>query len=487
MKGRGKQAAAPEARRRGRRPPKRRRQTAAATPAFPIVGIGASAGGFEAFHHLLAALPPRPGLALVFVQHLAPQQASSLPALLGGYTPLPVTAVVQGVTVQRDHVYVVPPNAQMKLVDGHLRLTPRPADRSRFTPIDYFFRSLARTLRNRAVGVVLSGTASDGADGLRQIKAAGGIALAQDPGTTQYDGMPRAAIATGVVDLVLPPEQIALKLAEIAANPGLAPALTRAPGGPAEEVQVTPEQFDRICRLLLPAGGVDFLHYKSATIVRRLLRRMALLKLDGVEAYIAHLEQQPAEVLKLHSDLLIHVTRFFREPESFRVLGRDIVPDLLKKQTREIPLRAWVAGCATGEEAYSLAIVLLEALGDRDADQRVQIFGTDVSEGAIQFARHGLYPPSIRADVSPERLQRFFVKSDGGYRVTRAVRDLLCLRAAGSHARSAVLASRSDLLPQRAHLSGRQPAAAAAVLFPLRAQARRHPPARPVGNHRSLR
>jgi two-component system CheB/CheR fusion protein len=397
--------------------------TASAGPPAPfsIVGIGASAGGFEAFSQLLEGLPPDARLAIIFVQHLAPQHESALTALLGTHSRMPVVEVTDGMRLEANHVYVVPPNVQMDLADGRLHLTPRPRDRSQYTPIDHFFRSLARALKQNAIGVVLSGTASDGADGLREIKVVGGIALAQDPDTARYDGMPRAAIATRMVDLVLPPKEIAAKLAEIAAHP-----ILRAPASVAPQADrtITDTQLDRVFDLLLPAGGVNFAHYKSPTIIRRLLRRMALLRINDTGAYIVHLEQTPTEVINLYNDLLIHVTRFFREPEAFEALARDVLPDMLSTRPDGESMRAWVAGCATGEEAYSLAILLHEQFGDRLGEARIQIFATDVSDASIEFARRGLYPVTVATDVSPERLRKFFSKSDGGYRVTKALRDL---------------------------------------------------------------
>jgi two-component system CheB/CheR fusion protein len=386
-------------------------------PELTIVGVGASAGGFEAFSQFLEGLPALPNLAIIFVQHLAPHHSSSLASLLSSHTPLPVVEATEGARIVPNRVYVVPPNTQMELVDGHLHLGRRPEDRSQYNPIDFFFRSLARSLRGHAIGIVLSGTASDGALGIREIKSIEGITFAQDPATAKYDGMPRAAIATDMVDVVASPGEIAARVALLAKHPYLTP-----PVAPDCGTSITDEQLQRIFRALLPACGVNFSHYKTPTIVRRLFRRMALLRMLEVDAYIAHLEQTPLEVVNLHNDLLIHVTRFFREPESFEIIGRDILPSLdMAPGTR---IRMWVAGCATGEEVYSLAMVVQEALGDAIADGGVQIFGTDVSDTAVGFARQGLYAAAIAEDVSPERLLRFFVKTDGGYQVSKALRDM---------------------------------------------------------------
>ena len=405
----------------------------APAPDFTIVGVGASAGGFEAFTQLLEGLPAIPNLAIIFVQHLAPHHSSSLASLLSSHTPLPVVEATEGARIVPNRVYVVPPNAQMELVDGHLHLGRRPQDRSQYNPIDFFFRSLARSLRGHAIGVVLSGTASDGALGIREIKSMEGITFAQDPATAKYDGMPRAAIATQMVDVVASPAEIAAKVTLLSKHPYLAP-----PVQPDHGPSIADEQLHRIFRLLLPACGVNFSHYKTPTIIRRLFRRMALLRIVEVDAYIAHLEQTPLEVVNLHNDLLIHVTRFFREPESFEIIARDVLPSLDVQSST--PLRMWVAGCATGEEVYSLAIVVREVLGDTIDDGRVQIFGTDVSETAIGFARQGLYAGSIVEDVSPERLRRFFVKTDGSYQVSKTRPRHVRVRAAGPDARPAVLA-----------------------------------------------
>jgi two-component system CheB/CheR fusion protein len=386
-------------------------------PDFAIVGVGASAGGFEAFTQLLEGLPPLPNLAVIFVQHLAPHHSSSLASLLASHTPLPVIEATEGARIVPNRVYVVPPNAQMELIDGHLHLGRRPTDRSQYNPIDFFFRSLARSLGAHAIGVVLSGTASDGALGIREIKTMEGTTLVQDPATAKYDGMPRAAIATQMVDVVASPSEIAAHIAHISKHPYLLPQAATDPRS-----DITEQQLKGIFRLLLPACGVNFSQYKTATIIRRLFRRMALLRIVEVDAYIAYLERTPAEVVSLHSDLLIHVTKFFREPESFDVIARDVLPSL--DMTSDRPVRLWVAGCATGEEVYSLAIAVHEVLGDRLDRTRIQIFGTDVSDSAVSFARQGLYAASIAADVSPDRLQRFFVDADGGYRVTKALRDM---------------------------------------------------------------
>jgi two-component system CheB/CheR fusion protein len=383
-----------------------------------VAGIGASAGGLEAYSQLLESLPADPGAAIVLVQHLDPHRGSSLPEILRSVSKLPILEASQGVRLERDHVYVVPPNVQLAMVDGHLQLSPRPHDASQFLPIDFFFRSLAEHAGAHAIGVVLSGSASDGAAGLREVKAAGGITIAQEPESARHDGMPRSAIATGAVDLVLTPAEIGREIARIAGQAGL-----RLQGEPDEPQQeLLQAALRRIFKTLRSRTGVDFSPYKLPTIRRRLHRRMVLHRVPDLGRYAELLERDPDEVDGLHQDLLIQVTRFFRDPEAFAVLAERVLPQITADNES---IRMWVPGCSTGEEAYSLAMVLLETLGDRAGSTAVQIFATDLSERSIEVARAGVYPESIAADVSPERLNRFFTRLDGKYRIHRAVRDAI--------------------------------------------------------------
>jgi len=388
---------------------------------LPVVGVGASAGGLEAFSQLLTALPSDLGMAIVFVQHLAPQHESALPVLLSSVSQLPVIQVLQGTRVEANHVYVIPPNVQMDISEGELHLNPRPSDHTQYTPVDIFLRSLADSVRDRAIAVILSGTASDGAIGVRDVKVAGGITFAQLPDTAKYDGMPRAAIDTGLIDRVLSPPDIAAELVEIARHPYTADASSATSF---ERGAVSEEDLASVFSLLRAASGVDFKQYKVPTILRRLQRRMALQKLTQLSQYVRFMQETPAEVLRLYQDVLIHVTRFFREPESFEALVTQVFPRILESRQGDSAIRAWVCGCATGEEAYSVGIALLEFLGDQASAVPIQIFATDVSESAIEHARNGIYPESIAADLSPTRLHRFFSKVDGSYRISKTVRDL---------------------------------------------------------------
>jgi len=389
---------------------------------FPIVGVGASAGGLKAFTQLLQHLPSDTGMAFVLVQHLDPKHVSILPELLAKATKMTVSEVKDGMPVEPNHVYVIPSNVNMAVFHGILNLMPRTEIRGMHMPIDYFLRSLAEDQGGKAIGVILSGTASDGALGLKEIKAAGGITFAQDPGLAEYDGMPRSAIAAGVVDFILSPENIANELARI----GRHPYITRPKA--AEEAKLLPEAggdlMSKIFLLLRRATGVDFTYYKQTTIKRRITRRMVVNKLDKLEDYVRYLQDNPAEVEALYQDILITVTDFFRDREVFEALKREVFPEIIKDKAPDAPIRVWVPGCSTGEEPYSIAISLLEFLEEIPKKPPILVFATDINEKAIEKARAGIYPESITVDVSPERLQRFFVKVEGGYQVNKVIREM---------------------------------------------------------------
>jgi two-component system CheB/CheR fusion protein len=384
----------------------------------PIAGVGASAGGLEALMHLLKHLPDEPGLPIVVVQHLSPHHKSLLREILQEATRMPVEQVNADTQLLPNRVYVMPPNRFIELDGTLLRPIPHPGVGSPH-PIDAFFRSLARGAGSGAVGIVLSGTGSDGSAGVREIHAVGGIAIAQDPETAEHDGMPRAAISTGVIDRVLAPEAIADMLLEIVEHPLTQP---RPASSASNEELGREEQMQRLFAVLRKVTGIDFSQYKRATVQRRLQRRMLLRKLTDIEDYLQLLACEVSEVRELQQDLLIQVTSFFREPASFELLIGSVLPELAAH--RNGPIRIWVPGCATGEEAYSLAIAAIEVLGPDVASVPVQIFATDVSEAAIEQARTGLYPENISADLNPERLRRFFTRIDGSYRVSQTVREL---------------------------------------------------------------
>ncbi|HKQ62925.1 MAG TPA: chemotaxis protein CheB [Candidatus Polarisedimenticolaceae bacterium] len=387
--------------------------------AFPIVGIGASAGGLEAFTQLLKALPENTGMAFVIVQHLDPDHPSLLPELLARVTSMPVIQVTDGVSVEANRCYVMPPNADMALERRKLYLAPR--ERGQHMPIDTFLRSLAGDQQTQAIGVILSGTASDGVVGLRAIKSEGGITFAQAEQSAKFGSMPHAAISAGVVDFILPPEGIAEELARIGQDPyvrvqpaELAKALT----------EPVSEPITRIFGVLREAAGVDFSQYKPNTILRRIKRRMLVRRIEELDRYADYVESTPIEAQTLYEDILINVTGFFRDPLAYDALRRTVFPAILERRLRQNPVRVWVPGCSTGEEAYSIAICLLEYLGDNAAEIPIQIFATDISEIAIDTARAGIYRESIAHDVSPERLRRFFGATERGYMIHRSVRDM---------------------------------------------------------------
>ncbi len=384
----------------------------------PVVGIGASAGGLEAFRQLLSHLPERTGLAFVLIQHLDPAHESQLADLLSKATTLPVMEATDGMAASADHVYIIPPNVNIAIVKSILRLSPRGLGQGLHLSVDFFFRSLAEARRSRAIGVVLSGTGSDGSLGLAEIKAAGGITFAQDGNSAEYPAMPRSAIAAGCVDFVLPPDQIAGELARIGQHPYLRPT-------PSAKETETQSEFKRILSRLRSATGVDFSEYRQTTIKRRIARRMALHQHESMPSYVRFLAANPAEVEALYRDMLINVTSFFRDPQVFEALRTTVFPQLIKGKSAQNSIRIWVPGCSSGQEAYSLAMAMLEFLDQKASPPALQIFGTDINDvAAIEKARPGIYPPGIEAEISPERLRRFFTKVDGGYRIGQSIRDL---------------------------------------------------------------
>jgi two-component system, chemotaxis family, CheB/CheR fusion protein len=388
------------------------------TSAFPVVGIGASAGGLEAFTQLLGALAVDTGMAFVLIQHLNPEQPSLLSEILSRTTSMTVTEVQNGMAVEPNCVYVIPSNRKMSIASGVLTLSQRQKNGVKFMPIDSFFSALAEDVGSMAIGVVLSGTDGDGALGLKAIKAYGGLAFAQDEASSQFPGMPHSAAATGLVDFILPPQAIAAELARIVRHPYLRPTITQ------EEIPESEEARLAVVSMLYSATGVDFSQYKRPSFRRRLQRRMALLQLEQIQEYVSYLEGHPEEVQALYYDVLINVTAFFRDPEVFEVVKSLVLPAITADKSLNSPIRIWVPGCATGEEVYSLAICLLEFLKEQSLRATVQIFGTDISEEAIGLARIGLYHPTQLEAVSQERLQRFFTLSDGGFQVNKEVREL---------------------------------------------------------------
>jgi len=383
------------------------------------VAVGASAGGLEAFTELLKPLPKNPGMAFVLIPHLDPKHESAMTELLGRGSKMPVRQVFDGMKVQPDCVYVIPPNRSMSIQDSVLRLTVRkPEDRPPL-PIDDFFRSLALTCGKNAIGVILSGTASDGTQGVAAIKNEGGITFAQEPLTAKYNSMPNNAIASGHIDFILPPADIARELMRIRRHPYVELDAAKIENGDEPRSHMA-----QIFQLLRQLRKVDFSEYKPATIRRRILRRMALNHVQDIADYVKMLQQNRLEIEALHHDILINVTSFFRDPEAFEVLQEIAYPEILKGRQPSETIRVWVPGCSTGEEAYSHAIALVEYISKNRLDLSVQVFGTDLSDAAVRTARSGIYKEHIVADVSPTRLRRFFSKTEGGYQISKAIRDM---------------------------------------------------------------
>ncbi len=391
--------------------------------AFPIVGIGASAGGLEAFLQFLSKTPTDTGMAFIFIQHLDPTHASMSVEILSRATPLDIEEVKDGTRVKPNRVYVIPPNHNMSIENDILSLSDRSTSAQNL-PIDLFLRSLAKAKQERSIGVVLSGTGSDGTQGLLAIKSEGGVTYAQDPKSAKYNGMPQNAISSGAVDLALRPEEIAKELVRLAKHPYLSPKKIK----PVQ--QKAPKSIEaslrKIFSLVRSRTKVDFTDYKQNTINRRIQRRMMVHKFKTLPAYVEYLLAHEEEIQALYNDFLINVTDFFRDPEEYDVLVSRVFPAILKNRDTGAPIRIWVPGCATGEEAYSIAISLIEFLDKVERHNPVQIFATDISELALQKARAGLYPDDITKRISAKQLSQFFDKVSSGYKIRKSVRDL-CL------------------------------------------------------------
>jgi two-component system CheB/CheR fusion protein len=389
------------------------------SPDIPVVAIGASAGGLEALTAVLRALPTDIALAFILIQHLDPKRRSILPELLSKATKIPVLEAIDAMRIESNRVYVMPSNVDISITDGHFGLMPRVIDRKQHLPIDIFMRSLAEVRKSQAIGVILSGTASDGTAGVEAIRAEGGVTFAQDPETAKFDGMPRSAIESGCIDFVLSPEKIAAELSWMSKHP----TLRRKSTDPHEEPKDDDHVFNSILNLVSTSQGADFSKYKPNTIHRRTQQRMASLRIASLAGYLTYLEEHPEEVAKLSNHVLIPVTEFFRNPEVFEDLTSTIYPAIVGEKAKET-LRIWVVACSSGEEVYSLAITLLEFLGARASSLRIQLFGTDINEKGIAKARSGIYPESAMKNVSANRVEKFFTKEAGGYRVNKVVRDL---------------------------------------------------------------
>ncbi len=388
------------------------------TKPVAIVGIGGSAGSLECFREFFACMPPDSGLAFVLIPHLDPTQKGMMPEIIGRFTRMPVTQADNDVAICANTVYIIPPNKSMQVSKGRLRLTEFTAPRGMRSPIDCFLEELGKDQGSRAIAVILSGMGADGVQGLQTVKENFGLILAQEPSSAMYEGMPKAAIDTGLVDYVIPVRDMPAKLLAYVAFAGQddqKPLFS-------ERAQAT--NLSKIFALLRTQTDHDFSLYKKSTIHRRIERRMHLHQLGSLPKYVQFLQANPHEVELLLKELLISVTSFFRDPESFTVLAERVLPPLVKSRAGE-SLRVWVAGCSTGEEAYSLSMLIAEALEQEklEGQVQVQVFATDINREAVDRARQGFYRLDIEGAVSPERLRRFFVREDHGYRVQKRIRE----------------------------------------------------------------
>lgn len=387
---------------------------------FLVVGIGGSAGALQALETFFGNVPDNSGLAYVVVQHLSPDYKSLMVELLSRHTKLPVNQVTDGVKVEPNSVYLIPPGYNMTFADYHLHLTDRPPKLTLNLPIDFLFNSLAESLNEKAIAIILSGTGSDGTRGIRRIKEHGGTIFVQDPESASFDGMPRNALATNLVDFILAPAEMPQKLMDFVNHPFLA----QNKGLNIQQNQ-DEDALEKIFAVLRQHGGVDFTYYKQSTMIRRIERRMSINQITRMYDYLVFLYQSPLEVQTLFKDLLIGVTQFFREPEAYEVLNSIVIPELLENLSVDSQLRMWIAGCSTGEEAYSIAIVVREHMRRLNQYPDVKIFATDIDKDALDFAARGNYPESIAADIPPKRLQDYFIKRGNRFEISRQIRDMV--------------------------------------------------------------
>jgi len=390
---------------------------------FPIVGIGSSAGGLEALQELFTNMPSDTGMGFVVVSHLDPSHVSMLPELLKKCTNMPVYQTKDGMKVKPNNVYVIPPNKSMGILHGNLILLEISEPHGLRLPIDFFLRALAQDRGRVAIGIILSGSGTDGTLGLRAIKGETGLAIVQEPSSAKYDGMPRQAVDSGLADFVLRPSEMPARLVSLAGYSKKEFIEER----PTAKV-TRPDYLGKVFLLLRQHTKHDFSQYKPATVNRRIERRMTVNQIDNIASYASFLEQHPAEAQALFEDLLISVTSFFRDKEAFVAL-KSHVKTLISQRASTSPLRIWVPGCATGEEAYSITMIAIECLGELNQDIDIQVFATDIDDAAIGRARRGVYPIGISADVSPERLRRFFIQTEDTYAIKREIRERMILAA----------------------------------------------------------
>lgn len=387
-----------------------------------IVGIGASAGGLKALQLFFSNMQPETGIAFVIIQHLSPDYKSMMVELLAKTTPMTVCRAEDGMVMEPDHIYLITPRKNITTMNGKLFLAEQPERQGLNLPIDVFFRSLAEDLGERAIGVILSGTGSDGTRGLRAIKAEGGTVFVQDETSAEFDGMPRCAIATGLSDFILSPEHMPEQLLKFISHPRIS-----LPEEPLEVIKKEEDSFSKLMSILKRHTKVDFTYYKPATVIRRIERRMGLVQVPEIDEYLNYIGRNPQEVYSLFKDLLIGVTKFFRDQEAFHALSEKAIPSIIDMARKRNPsnLRVWVVGCSTGEEAYTLAMQIKAYLEASSYDVDVKIFATDIDKQAIETAGAGLYPESIAADVDVGYLSKYFEKVPGGYRIKKEIRQMV--------------------------------------------------------------
>jgi len=386
---------------------------------FPIIGMGASAGGLDAFEKFFKTMPPDSGAAFVLISHLSPDQKSLMPEILRKHTRMPIFQIEDGMVIKPNRVYVIPPNKDAVLKNGALRLMEPFISRGIRHPIDVFFRSLADDQAEKAICVILSGTGTEGTLGLKAIKAEGGIVLVQLPESASYDGMPSSAIATGLVDYTARPEEMPEQIMDY---------IRRSSGRirmPVEKEIVPVDNLLDILAVIREHTGHDFSDYKSTTIKRRIEKRMVIHSIEDRKAYVRYLRESPTEIKTLFKEFLISVTKFFRDPDAFTYLKENILPELFKARPAKSPIRTWVVGCATGEEAYSIAIIFREYMEEHSIEAPVEIFATDIDADAIDTARAGEFPEGIGVDVSEIRLKKYFTKEKTFYRINKPLREMV--------------------------------------------------------------
>ena len=384
---------------------------------FPVVGLGASAGGLDAFKRFFHAMPPNNGMSFVLIQHLDPKHESMMVDLLTGHTPMKVQQAADGMRLERNHVYLIPPGAYVAIEDGTLRRSKARERHGARMPFDFFLRSLAEECGERAICAILSGTGTDGSLGLKAVKEKGGLVIVQNPEEAAFDGMPRSAIRTGSADLVLTVATIPETLLRYGRQTYVKVGRTSLPSPDSAE-----HAFADFIDLLAAKTAHDFSLYKQGTLQRRIERRMAMAGLESSSGYLQVLHEDSAERELLAKDLLINVTHFFRDPAAFELLAETVIPELVRQQTLDRPLRVWVPGCSTGEEAYSISMLFLDEIAAAKRNVKLQVFASDIDPDCVAFARNGIYPESIEADVAPTRLARFFTKEDHHYQVVRELR-----------------------------------------------------------------